>query len=107
MRTDFSDKSERASRDWNAPGRAERTSGAALSPVPFVGCGLEGAELDHPRRHLHESVDLDTAISGGFDCAVITTDHTAFDYARLAALPLIVDTRNALKGMTGANIVRL
>ena len=43
----------------------------------------------------------------GFDCAVITTDHTAFDYARLATVPLIVDTRNALKGFSGPNIVRL
>jgi len=64
------------------------------------------AELHEGNHHL-KSVDFDTAITGGFDCAVITTDHTGFDYARLAALPLIVDTRNALKGMTGANIVRL
>src|SRR3954465_15424489 len=67
---------------------------------PWVGEIHEG--------HLRlKSVDVDTAIAAGFDCAVITTDHAAFDYARLAALPLIVDTRNALKGMTGANIVRL
>ena len=58
--------------------------------------------------HLHMSaVGVDDAIAAGFDCAVITTDHTAFDYARLAQLPLIVDTRNALKGYTGTNIVRL
>jgi len=61
----------------------------------------------HEGHHHIKSVDVDTAVAGGFDCAVITTDHAAFDYARLAALPLIVDTRNALKGMTGANIVRL
>jgi len=61
----------------------------------------------HEGHHRLKSVDVDTAIAGGFDCAVITTDHAAFDYARLAELPLIVDTRNALKGMTGANIVRL
>ena len=58
--------------------------------------------------HLHMSaVGVDEAIAAGFDCAVVTTDHTAFDYARLAQLPLIVDTRNALKGYTGTNIVRL
>ena len=58
--------------------------------------------------HLHMSaVGVDEAIAAGFDCAVITTDHTAFDYARLAQLSLIVDTRNALKGYTGTNIVRL
>ncbi|MDR1989957.1 MAG: nucleotide sugar dehydrogenase [Acidobacteriaceae bacterium] len=54
-----------------------------------------------------KSVDVDAAITAGFDCAVITTDHTAFDYSRLATLPLIVDTRNALKGMSGKNIFRL
>jgi len=58
-------------------------------------------------HHRLQSVDVDSAIAAGFDCAVITTDHSAFDYPRLAKLPLIVDTRNALKGMTGANIVRL
>jgi len=42
------------------------------------------------------------------DCTVIVTDHTAFDYAGLVArAPLIVDTRNALKGVNSANIVRL
>ena len=33
------------------------------------------------------------------DCVVITTDHTAFDYARLVRdADVIVDTRNAIKG---------
>jgi len=63
-------------------------------------------ELHEGGHHL-TSVDVDTAMAGGFDCAVITTDHALFDYARLASLPLIVDTRNALKGYTGENIVRL
>jgi len=58
-------------------------------------------------HHTLTSIDTDTAIADGFDCAVITTDHTAFDYARLGALPLIVDTRNALKGASGPNIHRL
>jgi UDP-N-acetyl-D-glucosamine dehydrogenase len=42
------------------------------------------------------------------DCAVIITNHAAFDYAGIAARSrLIVDTRNALKGIAGAHIVRL
>ena len=42
------------------------------------------------------------------DCAVICTNHTAFDYASLPArFPLVVDTRNALKERVGTNIVRL
>ncbi len=42
------------------------------------------------------------------DCVVIVTDHSGFDYEALAATaPLIVDTRNALKGVVSDNIVRL
>jgi UDP-N-acetyl-D-glucosamine dehydrogenase len=42
------------------------------------------------------------------DCVVIVTDHSGFDYKALAATaPLIVDTRNALKGVVSDNIVRL
>ncbi len=42
------------------------------------------------------------------DCAVIVTDHTAFDYAALVERSrLIVDTRNALKGRSSPKIVRL
>jgi UDP-N-acetyl-D-glucosamine dehydrogenase len=42
------------------------------------------------------------------DCVVIVTDHKAFDYAALVArAPLIVDTRNALKGVASPKIVRL
>ena len=42
------------------------------------------------------------------DCVVITTDHTGFDYAEvLANAKLIVDTRNALKGVVSDKIVRL
>jgi UDP-N-acetyl-D-glucosamine dehydrogenase len=46
--------------------------------------------------------------SAASDCAVIVTDHAAFDYDSIASrAPLVVDTRNALRGRTGANIVRL
>jgi UDP-N-acetyl-D-glucosamine dehydrogenase len=42
------------------------------------------------------------------DCVVIVTDHSAFDYGKLAASArLIVDTRNALKSVSAANVVRL
>jgi UDP-N-acetyl-D-glucosamine dehydrogenase len=42
------------------------------------------------------------------DCVVIVTDHTVFDYAKLVErAPLIVDTRNALKGFESGKIVRL
>jgi len=47
-------------------------------------------------------------LAGEADCAAIITDHSSFDYARIAAQArLIVDTRNALKGVNSAHIVRL
>jgi UDP-N-acetyl-D-glucosamine dehydrogenase len=48
------------------------------------------------------------ALAGEADCAVIITDHSSFDYPRIAAQArLIVDTRNALKDVNSAHIVRL
>ena len=42
------------------------------------------------------------------DCVVIITDHSAFGYSALFdAATLIVDTRNAMKGLTSEKIVRL
>ena len=42
------------------------------------------------------------------DCVVIITDHAKFDYRELLATSnLVVDTRNALKGMDSPKIVRL
>ncbi|HEX3742890.1 MAG TPA: nucleotide sugar dehydrogenase [Bryobacteraceae bacterium] len=42
------------------------------------------------------------------DCAVIVTDHKAFDYRLLLEkAPLVVDSRNALKGVVSPKIVRL
>ena len=44
----------------------------------------------------------------GVDCAVICTNHKAFDYPGIVErYPLVVDTRNALKGIAGAHIFRL
>jgi UDP-N-acetyl-D-glucosamine dehydrogenase len=46
--------------------------------------------------------------SDGIDCAVICTNHRAFDYeAIVSRFPLIVDTRNALKGVPGSHVFRL
>jgi UDP-N-acetyl-D-glucosamine dehydrogenase len=44
----------------------------------------------------------------GMDCGVIITDHKVFDYAAMVNnFPLLVDTRNALKGVTRAHVFRL
>jgi UDP-N-acetyl-D-glucosamine dehydrogenase len=76
--------------------------GAVLSySDPFV------PELQHG-GHTLKSVDLEGALAARPDCAVICTDHSAFDYESLISSgTLIVDTRNALKGREAATIFRL
>lgn len=42
-----------------------------------------------------------------FDCVVIVTDHSQYDYAAIAEQArLVVDTRNAMRGIQAAHIVR-
>ena len=60
----------------------------------------------------HASLDLhsvDEAMAHqGVDCGVIITDHKVFDYrAMVDRYPLLVDTRNALKGVTQPHLFRL
>src|SRR5262245_6385862 len=78
--------------------------------------GAIGSYSDHfvpsmPAEHGHKprtEVPLAKALAVGFDCAVITTNHKTFDYDQIVAKsPLILDTRNALKGRPGAHIFRL
>ena len=74
-----------------------------------------GAKLTYsdpyvPKLHLDGEVlhaQPDT-LAAEADCAAIITDHSSFDYPRIAAQArLIVDTRNALKSVNFAHIVRL
>jgi UDP-N-acetyl-D-glucosamine dehydrogenase len=54
------------------------------------------------------SISIDAAVDAGTDCALIVTDHRAFDYPAIAAaFPLVVDTRNALKGLRTPNVFAL
>jgi UDP-N-acetyl-D-glucosamine dehydrogenase len=42
-----------------------------------------------------------------FDCVLIVTDHSQYDYASIVSqAQLVVDTRNATRGIEAANIVR-
>ncbi len=44
---------------------------------------------------------------GAYDCVLIVTDHSTYDYPRIVReAQLVVDTRNALKGMESPKIVR-
>jgi len=73
-----------------------------------------GAELDyndpyfpalHRMRHYDyshmRSVELNAKALAGYDAVVIATDHSSYDYQQIAdAAQLVVDTRNATKGIT-------
>jgi UDP-N-acetyl-D-glucosamine dehydrogenase len=70
------------------------------------------ARIPLSREHAHlagrTSVAWDEIFAGGYDAALICTDHDEVDYAALVeALPLVVDTRNATRGLRGGrdNIV--
>jgi len=73
-----------------------------------------GAKLTYSDPHVpqirFDGVTLcsDEAALRKADCVVIVTDHSGFDYKGLIdSAPLIVDTRNALKGVVSDKIVRL
>ncbi|MDO8677375.1 MAG: nucleotide sugar dehydrogenase [Acidobacteriota bacterium] len=60
----------------------------------------------------HASLDLKTVdeqqMHKGIDCGVIITDHKVFNYAAMVdRFPLLVDTRNALKGVKKDTLFRL
>ena len=55
-----------------------------------------------------DAVPIEDVLDGSIDCGVVTTNHSAFDYGAIVrGLPLIVDTRNALKGHRADHIFRL
>ena len=54
------------------------------------------------------SVALSDDVLRTTDCVVITAEHSNVDYARVVRLaPLVVDTRNATRGLAGPNVVGL
>ena len=79
--------------------------------------GRKGASVTYSDAHvpslhvdgLGECVSLDPeTAAAAADCVVIVTDHAGVDYARITQIaPLVVDTRNALKGIASPKIVRL
>ena len=65
---------------------------------PFIG---KGRKYDLQMKCVPvENVDK-------YDCVLIVTDHSDYDYAWIAQrASLVVDTRNATRGIHGDNIVR-
>ena len=77
----------------------KRRGGKIAYTDPYVpALHLEGLDL---KSQPEESI-------AAADCVVIVTDHSAFDYRKIVErAALIVDTRNALKGVNSPKIVRL
>jgi UDP-N-acetyl-D-glucosamine dehydrogenase len=62
--------------------------------------------LGNPGRM--DSVPLTDETLWGADCVIIATDHSAVDYERIVEkAPLIIDTRNRLRGAPAHRVVRL
>jgi len=60
----------------------------------------EGVEMD--------SLPLTNGTLRNVDCAVVLTDHAEIDYAGLVdAVPVVVDTRNALRDVKSEKVIRL
>ncbi len=74
-----------------------------------------GAEISYTDPHVPEIrledekvLTENSAAMKTADCVVIVTDHSTFDYKKLLAeAALIVDTRNAMKGIDSPKVVRL
>src|SRR5712691_8840665 len=65
---------------------------------PFIGKGRK-YDLQMKRTELEQL--------GQYDCIVIVTDHSDYDYRKIVGeAQLVVDTRNATKGIDSAKVVR-
>lgn len=72
-----------------------------------------GAQITYSDNHVPQvelagetfrSVELDAEVLKSSDCVLILTDHQDFDYQQmLESASLIVDTRGAMRGLTGGN----
>jgi len=66
--------------------------------VPFI-------RLEHKKM---KSTPITPAVLNSMDCAVILTDHSAFNYSMISGhAKLILDCQNALRGYSGSNVMRL
>ena len=65
---------------------------------PFIGKG---------RKYDLQMKCADLKNLGQYDCVVIVTDHSDYDYARIVEeAQLVVDTRNATHGISSPKVVR-
>ncbi len=63
--------------------------------------------IGHGRKYVLNMTSTPLEQIPDFDCVVIVTDHSQYDYADIVSrAKLVVDTRNATKGIEAANLVR-
>ena len=77
----------------------------------------KGARVDYNDPHVPQislpsgaqpSIELDYSSLKEYDCAVIATDHSVFDYRKIVRnSKLVFDARGVTRDMTAKNIVRL
>lgn len=66
--------------------------------IPFIGRG---------RKYDLRMKSSDLERLGDYDCVLIVTNHSCYDYPKiLREAQLVVDTRNATKGITADNLLR-
>jgi UDP-N-acetyl-D-glucosamine dehydrogenase len=77
-----------------------RQKGAAIS---FADPYLRSIEIEGTAI---KSVQLAAKIVESMDCIVLLNDHSAFDYAMIAAHnALVIDSRNGFKNFSSSNII--
>ena len=79
-----------------------RAQGAAVSyHDPFF------PVLDKGRRYNLQLQRVPLENLGGYDCVLIVTDHSSYDYEEIVRqAQLVVDTRNATRGINSPKLVR-
>jgi UDP-N-acetyl-D-glucosamine dehydrogenase len=79
-----------------------RAQGAAVSyHDPFF------PVLDKGRRYDLQLRCMPLEDLGAYDCVLIVTDHSSYDYEKIVhQAQLVVDTRNATRGITSSKLVR-
>jgi UDP-N-acetyl-D-glucosamine dehydrogenase len=73
----------------------------AADGVDVVTCDPHVRQFETHDGRRFETTPLDAELLASCACAVIITDHSAFDYQQIVErAPVIVDTRNATRGVT-------
>jgi UDP-N-acetyl-D-glucosamine dehydrogenase len=68
-----------------------------------IACDPHVTTFEHHDGRQDATVPLTDDLLSSCDCAVIITNHSAFDYAAIVTrAPAVVDTRNATRSITGA-----